>query len=36
MAGKTGTAYIADSDGSGKYLTGQNNYLYSFFRYGSS
>jgi len=30
VAGKTGTAYIADSDGSGKYLTGQNNYLYSF------
>ncbi len=30
VAGKTGTAYIADSDGSGRYLTGQNNYLYSF------
>ncbi|KGR80446.1 penicillin-binding protein [Ureibacillus manganicus] len=30
VAGKTGTAYIADTDGSGQYLTGQNNYLYSF------
>lgn len=29
VAGKTGTAYIADSDGSG-YLKGKNNYLYSF------
>lgn len=29
VAGKTGTAYIADTDGSG-YLTGKNNYLYSF------
>ncbi len=30
VAGKTGTAYVADSNGSGKYLMGQNNYLYSF------
>ncbi|QCR34418.1 penicillin-binding protein [Lysinibacillus sp. SGAir0095] len=31
VAGKTGTAYIPKSDGSGKYLTGnKNNYLYSF------
>jgi len=30
VAGKTGTAYIADSDNSGRYLTGQDNYLYSF------
>ncbi|KGR92165.1 penicillin-binding protein [Ureibacillus massiliensis 4400831 = CIP 108448 = CCUG 49529] len=31
VAGKTGTAYIANSDGSGQYLTGhQNDYLYSF------
>lgn len=29
VAGKTGTAWIADTDGSG-YLTGKNNYLYSF------
>ncbi|WP_176400037.1 penicillin-binding protein [Ureibacillus sinduriensis] len=31
VAGKTGTAYIPRSDGSGRYLTGnKNNYLYSF------
>lgn len=31
VAGKTGTAYIPRSDGSGKYLTGnKDNYLYSF------
>ncbi len=30
VAGKTGTAYVADSSGAGGYLTGQNNYLYSF------
>lgn len=30
VAGKTGTAYIADPDNPGRYLSGQNNYLYSF------
>ncbi|RHW40177.1 penicillin-binding protein [Lysinibacillus yapensis] len=31
VAGKTGTAYIPRSDGSGRYLTGnKNNYFYSF------
>lgn len=30
VAGKTGTAQIARTDGSGRYLTGRNNYVFSF------